>query len=225
MFVDVRDRPRGRPAIARMSSARARHVLGMRTTHKGAGMRIATRSRSSLARLGAALAAVTALATAFLGTPALATTKPQVAPAAVIADGLIRWHNIRSGECLTFAAGARGAAFQQACDDANFSGANSEWYARNVGGNNYTFINQAIPQCLSISGSSVSDGAAVFIWTCTAGLTAQIFTLVPVGTDTYELVNINSNKCVSVGGAKLTAGAWVIQWTCYGGGEQLWRPY
>lgn len=188
-------------------------------------MRIGNRRRSSLARLGAAVASATALAVALLGTPAVAATRVQVAPAAVIADGLIRWHNINSGECLTFAANARGAAYQQACDDPAFSGANSEWYAKNVGGDNYTFINQAIPQCLSISGSSVSDGAAAFIWTCTAGLTAQIFTLVPAGTDTYELVNVNSNKCVSVGGAKKNAGAWVIQWTCYGGAEQLWRPY
>jgi hypothetical protein len=188
-------------------------------------MRIAIRRRSSLARLGVALAAVTALATAFLDTPAMAATTVQAAPAGVVADGLIRWHNINSGQCLTFAADRRGAAYQQPCDDPYFSGANSEWYARNVGGNNYTFINQAIPQCLSISGSSVSDGAAAFIWTCTNGLTAQIFTLVPAGTDTYELVNVNSGKCVSVGGAKKNASAWVIQWTCYGGAEQLWRPY
>jgi hypothetical protein len=178
-----------------------------------------------LVRIGAVVAVATALAASLVGTPAVAATKPQVAPTAIISDGLIRWHNINSGKCLTFAAGARGAAYQQACDDPAFSGANSEWYARNSGGNNYTFINQAIPQCLSISGSSTADGAAAFIWTCTAGLTAQVFTLVPAGTDTYELVNVNSGKCVSVGGAKTNAGAWVIQWTCYGGAEQLWRPY
>lgn len=172
-------------------------------------------------RLAGLAAVLTALATVVLGSPASAA--PAAAP---LPDGIIRLHNVNSGRCLTYSWDHKGAAFQQGCGNIGYDGAISEWYARNVGGNNYTFTNEANGQCLAISGSSTANGAAAFVWTCVAGLTAEIFAVVPTGgPDAFELVNVNSSRCVAIGGAKVTDGAWAIQWDCYGGAEELWRPY
>jgi Ricin-type beta-trefoil lectin domain-like len=188
-------------------------------------MRIHARWRPRLARLGAVLTVALTVAVVLVGNPASAATRV-VSPTAVIPDGIVTLRNVNSGQCLNYAPDARGAAWQWDCNDRDIDPEDFQWYAQNVGGNNYELISEDTGQCLSIWGSSTSDGATVFIWDC-HGYSSQIFTLVPApqgGANAYELVNVNSGKCVAVGGARTNNGAWVIQWTCYGGLEELWRP-
>ena len=194
-------------------------------------MRIETRRRRGLARLGVVLAVAWALAIALTGAPANAAARAAdapkasgaVSPADLIGNPVVRFANVNSGLCLAYDPESRGAARQEGCDNDN----TVYWEAASNGSGAYELIDLHNNQCLSIAGGSTADGATVFVYNC-ANTADQLFTLVPYFSSypgAYELVNVNSGKCVAVGGARQDYGAWVIQWTCFPSAEFMWRPY
>ena len=193
-------------------------------------MRIETRRRRGLARLGAVLAAASALALVLSGAPASAAVHAAgvpkastVSPADLVGNPTLRFANFHSGLCLAYDPESRGAARQEGCDNDN----TVYWEVASNGAGQYELIDLHNNQCLSIWGGSTADGAETFVYNC-QNTADQLFSLVPEFSSypgAYELVNLNSGKCVAVGGARTDYGAWVIQWTCYPSAEFMWRPY
>jgi hypothetical protein len=197
-------------------------------------VRIETRRRRGLARIGVVMAAVAALAIAVTAAPANAAAPAAtpagahkaagtVSPADGIGNPTLRFANVNSGLCLAYDPESRGAARQEGCGDDN----TVFWEAASNGNGAYELIDLHNNQCLSIAGGSRADGATVFVYNC-ANTADQLFTLVPEFAGypgAYELVNVNSGKCVAVGGARKDYDAWVIQWSCAPSGEFMWRPY
>ena len=199
-------------------------------------MLIKTLRRRGLARVGAALAIAAALTTALTAGPAFAAASTgDVAKASVAGKPhdipippVYRWANVNSGLCLAYDVESRGASRQEGCDDGAQGDYTIHWILQDAPGGTYQIINDYNNQCLTIPGSSTSNGASPFVFTCGGG-GAQFFTLVPanpnVAPGAYEMVNTNSNKCVSVGGSQKNKGAWIIQWDCSTSRlDDLWYP-
>lgn len=196
-------------------------------------MLLATLRRRGLARVGTALAIVSALTIALTGATANATTSAAGTPTAsgtnvstaVLPNGTYRWQEADSGFCLAYAPDARGAARQASCSP-NYD-TTIYWDLVNTGGNTYELIDEANGQCLTIPGMSTSPGAAPFVYICGGG-GAQFFTLVPATSSAfpgaYQIENTNSGLCVDVGGDQRNAGAWIVQYYCLQRGDLMWRP-
>jgi hypothetical protein len=201
-------------------------------------MRVTTRRRRGLGRLGAALVGASALATALTGAPANAATTASVprasgtaSSAGTLPNNTYTWLSVNSLNprnvfphmCLAYDPEAKGGARQEGCA----SGDNTlRWNVVNTGDDRYEFINVNRGQCLTVAGGSKADGAATMVFPCHGG-DEQLFTLKPVGVvggipQPYEIVNYNSGKCVSVGAGRFDYGAGVIQWTCAETAAQVW---
>ncbi|WP_259402702.1 pectate lyase [Microbispora sp. H10670] len=85
----------------------------------------------------------------------------------------------------------------------------------------YRIVNGAGGLCLTVPGSSGSDGVQLTVSACT-GTTNQTWTLSAQGSG-VRLTAGNSGKCAGVTGASTSAGKAVQQETCTGASSQTWE--
>ncbi|GLW24316.1 hypothetical protein Mame01_43590 [Microbispora amethystogenes] len=85
----------------------------------------------------------------------------------------------------------------------------------------YRIVNGASGLCLTVPGSSGSDGVQLTVSACT-GTTNQTWTLSAQGSG-VRLTAGNSGKCAGVTGASTSAGKAVQQETCTGATSQTWE--
>lgn len=89
------------------------------------------------------------------------------------------------------------------------------------GAGTYRLVNAASGLCLTVPGSSTSDGVQLVQSSCT-GSPAQTWTLSAQGSG-FRMVAGNSGKCAGVIGAATSAGKAVQQETCTGASSQTWQ--
>ncbi len=77
---------------------------------------------------------------------------------------------------------------------------------------------RGLGKCLDVAGGAVTDGAAVHLWDCYAGLTSQQWTL----NAAKDLVNVKAGKCLDIKDNNLADGAKLQLWSCGGGANQKW---
>jgi hypothetical protein len=105
--------------------------------------------------------------------------------------------------------------------------ANQEWFFNSNDGTNWKISNVQTARCLTVSGASNSDNAAIVQWDCTNNGNETWQTRGPfihnsVG-DYDELVNTQSGKCITVQNGSTANNARLLQFTCNGGANQLWH--
>jgi hypothetical protein len=85
-------------------------------------------------------------------------------------------------------------------------------------------------KCVSVLGSSKSNGAHIVQWTCYNGrANNQQFQTIYYGTwkgvKEVWIKNMHSGKCLSVNGKSTKNNAYINQWTCNGADNTLWAIY
>jgi len=122
--------------------------------------------------------------------------------------------NYNSGLCLGISGGADDApAVQWNCE----SVANQEWHVGAELGSTgyYQFVN-GDGQCLGIAGSSTSEGARAYGWTCNGHHDQYWYATGGVA------FNYNSGDVLGVAGGSTAVGAAVVQWPFTGAANQYW---
>jgi hypothetical protein len=85
----------------------------------------------------------------------------------------------------------------------------------------YKICNKGNALCLTVSGSSTANSAAVLQNTY-AGTTNQKWTITQISPKKYKVINVNSGKALDITGARTTDGTAAIQYTYSGAANQLW---
>jgi hypothetical protein len=85
----------------------------------------------------------------------------------------------------------------------------------------YKICNKSNGLCLTVSGTSTSDNAAI-IQSAYASSTSQKWTITQVNPGQYKIINVNSGKALDITGARTADGTAAIQYGYNGRGNQLW---
>ncbi|MET9446784.1 non-reducing end alpha-L-arabinofuranosidase family hydrolase [Streptomyces cinerochromogenes] len=148
--------------------------------------------------LGAAVAALVALAAMLVATPAQAAT-----------SGALR--GVGSGRCLDVpGADQTDGTYLQIYDC--WGGTNQQWTLTD--GNQLTVYGN---KCLDVPGHATAPGTRVQIWTCSGGANQQW----RVNSD-GTVVGVESGLCLEVTGAGTANSTAVDIWTCNGASNQKW---
>lgn len=105
--------------------------------------------------------------------------------------------------------------------------ANQEWYFKSSDGINWQISNVQSGRCLTVSGASNADNAAIVQWDCTKNGNETWQTSAPVihnsVGDYVELINTKSGSCITVQDKSTANNALLLQFRCNGGANQLWH--
>jgi hypothetical protein len=99
-------------------------------------------------------------------------------------------------------------------------GADQRWLL-NASGSYWAIVNGQSQTCLDVNGASTSDGATVWIWSC-SGATSQAWSLQDAGSGFYNIVNANSGSCLDLDNSGTAPGTVIFQYHCNGGDNQKW---